>query len=87
MFLNEDYLLKSETAKILYHDYMKTLPIYDYHCHIDPKEIAENKRFEDLTEVLRLSLQIVCFQQSLLDQCDNDNRKSVKFSCNHDIKF
>ena len=51
MFLNEDYLLKSETAKILYHDYMKTLPIYDYHCHIDPKEIAENKRFEDLTEV------------------------------------
>lgn len=51
MFLNDDYLLKSETAKTLYHDYMKSLPIYDYHCHIDPKEIAENKRFEDLTEV------------------------------------
>lgn len=51
MFLNDDYLLKSQTGKRLYHNYMKKLPIYDYHCHIDPKEIADNKSFSDITEV------------------------------------
>ena len=50
-FLNEDFLLQNETAKRLYHDYAKDMPIYDYHCHIDPKEIYEDRHFENITQV------------------------------------
>lgn len=49
-FLDENFLLKNEVARILYHDYAASLPIFDYHCHLDPKEIAEDKRFRNLTE-------------------------------------
>lgn len=44
-------MLKNETAKHLYHDFAKDLPIIDYHCHLSPKEIAENKAFKDITEL------------------------------------
>jgi glucuronate isomerase len=50
-FIHEDFLLRSEAAKVLYHDYAKSMPIYDYHCHISPKEIAENKAFTNLSEI------------------------------------
>ncbi len=50
-FMCSDFLLKSETAKKLYHDYAKKMPIIDYHCHVSPKEIYENKRFKNITEV------------------------------------
>ena len=50
-FLCEDFLLKTETAKRLYHTIAKELPIIDYHCHVSPKEIFEDKRFENITEV------------------------------------
>ena len=50
-FLCEDFLLKTETAKRLYHTVAKALPIIDYHCHVSPREIFENKRFENITEV------------------------------------
>ena len=50
-FLNDDFLLKNDIAKKLYNDYAKTLPIIDYHCHIDAKEIAENKKFKNITEL------------------------------------
>lgn len=49
-FLDEHFLLNNETAIRLYHDYAANLPIIDYHCHLDPREIAENKRFANLTE-------------------------------------
>lgn len=49
-FLDEEFLLKTETAKKLY-EMCRDLPIIDYHCHIDPKEIYENRRFNDITEV------------------------------------
>ena len=49
-FLTDDFLLQSNTAKRLYHDYVKTLPIIDYHCHLPPDEIASNKQFANLTE-------------------------------------
>ncbi len=49
-FMNEDFLLETETAKTLYHDYAKNMPILDYHCHINPQEIAQNKTFSDLAE-------------------------------------
>ncbi len=50
-FINEDFLLKNETAKRLYHRYAEKMPIIDYHCHIPPREIAEDKRFSDITEI------------------------------------
>ena len=50
-FMNEDFLLKSETAKRLYHDYAEKMPIIDYHCHINPMEIYEDKRYDSITQV------------------------------------
>lgn len=44
-------MLKNKTAERLYRSFAKDLPIIDYHCHINPKEIYEDKRFEDITEV------------------------------------
>lgn len=49
-FLGEDFLLSTETAAKLY-ETVKDLPILDYHCHIDPKEIYEDKKFETITQV------------------------------------
>lgn len=50
MFLDEHFLLTSQAAQLLYHDYAKVMPIIDYHCHLDPKEIYEDKAFRNLTE-------------------------------------
>ncbi len=50
-FMDEDFLLSTETAKILYHTYAEPLPILDYHCHVSPKEIAENRGFSNIAEV------------------------------------
>lgn len=50
-FLGEDFLLKTETAKVLYHQYAKKMPIYDYHCHISPKEIYEDRKFDSITDL------------------------------------
>lgn len=50
-FIHEDFMLQNETAKTLYHQIAKDLPIIDYHCHLDPKEIAEDHAFEDITEL------------------------------------
>ncbi len=49
-FIKEDFILKSNTAKMLYES-IKDTAIIDYHCHLDPKEIAENKRFKNITEL------------------------------------
>ncbi|MCE7062455.1 glucuronate isomerase [Dyadobacter sp. CY343] len=49
-FISEDFLLRSEAARILYHDYAKEMPIIDYHCHLPPDQIAEDKQFENLTQ-------------------------------------
>ncbi len=50
-FLTKDFLLHNEAAKTLYHSYAATMPICDYHCHIDPMEIWEDRRFENITQV------------------------------------
>lgn len=50
-FIDENFLLKTETAKKLFNDYAKKEPIYDFHCHLNPQEIYENKNFSDITEV------------------------------------
>ena len=50
-FMNKDFLLKTETARKLYHDHAAKMPIIDYHCHINPQEIYEDKRYNSITEV------------------------------------
>ena len=50
-FLDKDFLLKTETAKVLYHEYAKKMPIYDYHCHLNAKEIYEDRKFESITDL------------------------------------
>jgi glucuronate isomerase len=50
-FLSEDFLLYTETAKALYQAFAKPMPIFDYHCHLPVKEIADNKKFKNLTEI------------------------------------
>jgi len=50
-FLDEDFLLQTETAKKLYHEHAEGMPIFDYHCHLPVQEIAENKKFENLTQI------------------------------------
>ena len=50
-FMDKDFLLETETAKHLFHDYSDAMPLVDYHCHISPKEIYENRRFNNLVEV------------------------------------
>ena len=50
-FMDSDFLLQTETAKHLFHDYAEKLPLIDYHCHLNPQEIYEDRRFEDLAQV------------------------------------
>ncbi len=49
--MDKDFLLETQTAKHLFHDYAETLPLIDYHCHIPPREIYEDRRFGDLAEL------------------------------------
>ena len=51
-FMDENFLLNTDTARILYHDAAKQMPIIDYHCHLSPREIAENVRFENITQLM-----------------------------------
>nr|WP_275695553.1 glucuronate isomerase [Fredinandcohnia sp. SECRCQ15] len=48
--MGENFLLKNDTAVTLFHDYAKEMPIIDYHCHLSPQEIYENKKFKNITE-------------------------------------
>lgn len=50
-FINDDFLLKTKTARRLYHGYAEDMPIIDYHCHINPQEIYEDRKFENITQV------------------------------------
>lgn len=50
-FMDKDFLLSTPTAQHLFHDYADKMPIVDYHCHINPKEIAEDRKFENITQV------------------------------------
>jgi glucuronate isomerase len=50
-FITENFLLQSESAARLYHDYARPMPILDYHCHLPPRQIAEDHRFENLTQI------------------------------------
>lgn len=50
-FMDDDFLLESDAARLLYHGYAEGRPIFDYHCHVPPRQIAENSRFENLTRL------------------------------------
>ncbi len=50
-FMDKDFLLTTDTAKKLYHDVAEQMPIIDYHCHINPQEIAEDRKFDNITQV------------------------------------
>ncbi len=51
VFLDKDFVLETDTAKELYHEHVAKLPIIDYHCHLNPKLVAENHQFDNLSEV------------------------------------
>ncbi len=48
-FMDKDFLLSTPTAQKLYHEYAADMPIIDYHCHVSPREIFEDRRFENIT--------------------------------------
>lgn len=50
-FMDKDFLLETDTAKHLFHDYAEPMPLADYHCHLNPQEIYEDRRFNNLVEV------------------------------------
>ncbi|MBU6262514.1 MAG: glucuronate isomerase [Bacteroidetes bacterium] len=50
LFMGEDFLLQTKTAQLLYEEYAKQMPIIDYHCHLSPQQIAEDIKFENLTQ-------------------------------------
>ena len=50
-FINDDFLLSTKTARRLYSKYAEAEPIFDYHCHIPPKDIAEDRQFKNLFEI------------------------------------
>ncbi|MBQ3663649.1 MAG: glucuronate isomerase [Clostridia bacterium] len=50
-FMDRDFLLSTLTAQHLYHDYAEKMPIIDFHCHLNPQEIYEDRRFDNITQV------------------------------------
>ena len=50
-FISEDFLLQSKTARTLYHEYARKMPIYDYHCHLPADKIAADHTFDNITQV------------------------------------
>jgi glucuronate isomerase len=50
-FMDEDFLLQTDTAKRLYHEHAAPMPVFDYHCHISPMDIADDRRFNNLAEI------------------------------------
>ena len=50
-FLDDEFLLSNDTASLLYHKYAEKMPVLDYHCHIQPREIAEDRQFDNITQV------------------------------------
>ncbi len=49
--LDDDFLLGNDTAKTLFHDYAAKMPIIDFHCHLNPEEIYENKNYPNITRI------------------------------------
>ena len=52
-FMDRDFLLDTQSARHLFHDFAENMPICDYHCHLSPKEIYENNQPEDISQLWR----------------------------------
>ena len=50
-YIHDNFLLQNPTAVRLYHEYASEEPIFDYHCHLHPKDLAENRQFKNLFEI------------------------------------
>lgn len=50
-FLDKDFLLESDMAKKLFHDYAEKMPIIDFHCHLNPEDIYENKNYPNISRI------------------------------------
>ena len=50
-FIHNDFLLKTGTARQLYHEFAENLPIIDYHNHLDPRDLADDRVFENITQL------------------------------------
>jgi len=50
-FITDDFMLQNEPGKTLYHEYAREMPIFDYHCHLSPAQVAENTKFSTITEI------------------------------------
>ena len=50
-FIHDDFLLQTSAARLLYHEFAESEPILDYHCHLPPRDIAENRKFKNLFEI------------------------------------
>ena len=50
-YINDNFMLQSESARKLYHEHSEGFPIIDYHCHLSPKDIATDRCFEDLGQL------------------------------------
>ena len=62
-FMDENFLLQTETAQKLYHEHAAKMPIIDYHCHLIPQMVADDYQFKSLTEIWlgRRPLQMACY--------------------------
>ena len=70
-FLDENFLLETTTAQLLFHQYAAASPILDYHCHINPREIAENRKFSNITQ---LWLGVDHYKWRFMRSCGIDER-------------
>jgi glucuronate isomerase len=50
-FMDDNFVLQTDTAQQLYHEYAEKQPVIDYHCHLDPKQIAQDRRFDNLGQI------------------------------------
>jgi glucuronate isomerase len=50
-FMDKDFVLQTQTARDLFHNHAKELPIIDYHCHLSPQEIADDKKYDNITQI------------------------------------
>ena len=71
-FMDKDFLLTTETSKKLYHDYAEVTPIIDYHCHINPKEIAEDKKYKLIGSDVYTDLNISPWEAALGSKVEID---------------
>jgi len=51
IYITENFLLETDEARTLYGEYARRMPIVDYHCHLPPAEIAEDRRYENMTDL------------------------------------